>query len=579
MRIPESTINEINNRIEIAEVIGRYLQLKRAGSKYIGLCPFHNEKTPSFSIDPERRFWYCFGCKQGGNIFQFLMKMEGMGFPEAVRKLAQEAGVEIKWETDNSVQETARQRGWQLLDRVCKYYSHILLETEEGGAGREYLLQRRIAKNVAEKFRLGFAPTNSAPLLKVVHEAGFSDEELVNCGIFIKRERGIRELLSGRLIFPITDFQGRVVAMGGRILGAGLPKYINSPETEIYSKSSHLYGLNVARGPISREDKAIVVEGYLDVISLHQIGFDYCVASLGTALTAEQAKLLKRYASQVILAYDGDSAGAKAIIKGNDVLEEAGLQVMTVVWPEGEDPDSMAARGRSAVEEVLKAKIGIVKFVIERQLKLTDTTTPEGKENLVKLVLPFLEKIQDPVRREAYIRELAYYSGFSEDKLALYLRRRRHKNAYQPLSLSQPGQRLLNTEEKLFSLCTVHPEWLEEVKKLITPSLIEDEYLRHYFEKLWLWEKTQGPVTVTELLDEEASADDYAKLTEIMACDRLDSNFEDAIQLASNIRKENLKKSLDRIKYQMFARMADGNLAQDDPLYLEYMSLQKILRG
>lgn len=579
MRIPESTINEINNRIEIAEVIGRYLQLKRAGSKYIGLCPFHNEKTPSFSIDPERRFWYCFGCKQGGNIFQFLMKMEGMGFPEAVRKLAQEAGVEIKWETDNSVQETARQRGWQLLDRVCKYYSHILLETEEGGAGREYLLQRRIAKNVAEKFRLGFAPTNSAPLLKVVHEAGFSDEELVNCGIFIKRERGIRELLSGRLIFPITDFQGRVVAMGGRILGAGLPKYINSPETEIYSKRSHLYGLNVARGPISREDKAIVVEGYLDVISLHQIGFDYCVASLGTALTAEQAKLLKRYASQVILAYDGDSAGAKAIIKGNDVLEEAGLQVMTVVWPEGEDPDSMAARGRSAVEEVLKAKIGIVKFVIERQLKLTDTTTPEGKENLVKLVLPFLEKIQDPVRREAYIRELAYYSGFSEDKLALYLRRRRHKNAYQPLSLSQPGQRLLNTEEKLFSLCTVHPEWLEEVKKLITPSLIEDEYLRHYFEKLWLWEKTQGPVTVTELLDEEASADDYAKLTEIMACDRLDSNFEDAIQLASNIRKENLKKSLDKIKYQMFARMADGNLAQDDPLYLEYMSLQKILRG
>lgn len=579
MRIPESTINEINNRIEIAEVIGRYLQLKRAGSKYIGLCPFHNEKTPSFSIDPERRFWYCFGCKQGGNIFQFLMKMEGMGFPEAVRKLAQEAGVEIKWETDNSVQETARQRGWQLLDRVCKYYSHILLETEEGGAGREYLLQRRIAKNVAEKFRLGFAPTNSAPLLQVVHEAGFSDEELVNCGIFIKRERGIRELLSGRLIFPITDFQGRVVAMGGRILGAGLPKYINSPETEIYSKRSHLYGLNVARGPISREDKAIVVEGYLDVISLHQIGFDYCVASLGTALTAEQAKLLKRYASQVILAYDGDSAGAKAIIKGNDVLEEAGLQVMTVVWPEGEDPDSMAARGRSAVEEVLKAKIGIVKFVIERQLKLTDTTTPEGKENLVKLVLPFLEKIQDPVRREAYIRELAYYSGFSEDKLALYLRRRRHKNAYQPLSLSQPGQRLLNTEEKLFSLCTVHPEWLEEVKKLITPSLIEDEYLRHYFEKLWLWEKTQGPVTVTELLDEEASADDYAKLTEIMACDRLDSNFEDAIQLASNIRKENLKKSLDKIKYQMFARMADGNLAQDDPLYLEYMSLQKILRG
>lgn len=579
MKIPESAINEINNRIEITEVIGRYLQLRRVGSKYVGLCPFHNEKTPSFSVDPDRRFWYCFGCKQGGNIFQFLMKMEGMGFPEAVRKLAEEAGVEIKWENDSSKQDTTRQRYLQLLDRVCKYYSHVLFETGEGAPGREYLLQRRISKSVAEKFRLGFAPSNAAPLLKIVHEAGFSDEELVNCGIFVRKERGVRELLSGRLIFPIADFQGRAIAMGGRILGTGLPKYINSPETEVYSKRCHLYGLNVARGPISRENRAIVVEGYLDVISMHQIGFDCCVASLGTALTTEQAKLLKRYATQVILAYDGDSAGAKAIIKANDVLEEEGLQVVTVVWPDGEDPDSMAARGRLAVEEVLKEKIGIVKFVIQRQLKLTDTTTPEGKENLVKLVLPFIEKIQDSVRRDAYVRELAYYSGFSESKLALYLRRRKHKIDYRSFSEPKLRTRLLNTEEKLFSLCTAHPEWLEQVKKIISPSLIDDEYMRHWFEKLWLLDKQDGPISVTELLGEGASEDDCAKLTEIMAYDRLDSNFEDAIQLASNIRNENLKKSLDRIKYQMFEKMASGNMTEDDPLYLEYMNLQKILRG
>lgn len=579
MKIPESAINEINNRIDIAEVIGRYLQLKRTGSKYVGLCPFHNEKTPSFSVDPDRRFWYCFGCKQGGNIFQFLMKMEGMGFPEAVRKLAEETGVEIKWEIDSSKQDTVRQRNLQLLDRVCKYYSHVLFETGEGAPGREYLLRRRISKNVAEKFRLGFAPTDSAPLLKVIHEAGFTDEDLLNCGIFIKRERGVRELLSGRLIFPIADFQGRVVAMGGRILGTGLPKYINSPETEVYSKRYHLYGLNVARGPISRENKAIVVEGYLDVISMHQIGLECCVASLGTALTAEQAKLLKRYATQVILAYDGDSAGAKAIIKGNDVLEEAGLQVMTVVWPEGEDPDSMAAHGRQSVEEVLNKKIGIVKFVIERQLKLTDTTTPEGKENFVKCVLPFIEKIQDPVRRDAYVRELAYYSGFSESKLILYLHRRRNQIASRYIYAPVSRNRLLNTEEKLFSLCTAHPEWLEQVKKIITPSLIEDEYLRHWFEKLWLLDEQKVPISITKLLGEEASETDGAKLTEIMAYDRLDSNFEDVIQLASDVRNENLKKSLEKIKYQVLDRMASGNLAEDDPLYLEYMNLQKILRG
>ena len=579
MKIPESSINEINNRIEIADVIGRYLQLKRAGSKYVGLCPFHNEKTPSFSVDPDRRFWYCFGCKQGGNVFQFLMKMEGMGFPEAVRKLAEETGVEIKWEAETSKQDTARQRSLQLLDRVCKYYSHILFETQEGALGREYLLQRRISKNIAEKFRLGFAPLNSAPLLRTVHEAGFSDEELLACGIFIKKERGVRELLNGRLIFPIADFQGRVVAMGGRILGNGLPKYINSPETEIYSKRCHLYGLNVARGPISRENRAIIVEGYLDVISMHQIGFNYCVASLGTALTVEQAKLLKRYASQVILAYDGDSAGAKAIIKGNDVLEDAGLQVMTAVWPEGEDPDSMAARGSQAVKDILDKKIGIVKFVIERQLKLIDTTTPEGKENLVKRVLPFIEKIQDPVRRDAYIRELAYYSGFAESKLAFYLRRRRSKLPYQPTAMTVQRSRILNTEEKLFSLCTAHPEWLNQVKKIISPSLIEDEYLRHWFEKIWALKARDTSISVTELLGDEASEADLVKLTEIMAYDRLDSNLEDVVRLASDIKNENLKKTLEKIKYQVFEKMNSGNLSPNDPLYLEYMNLQKILRG
>lgn len=579
MKIPESAINEINNRIEITDIIGRYLQLKRAGSKYVGLCPFHNEKTPSFSVDPDRRFWYCFGCKQGGNIFQFLMKMEGMGFPEAVRKLAEETGVEIKWETETSKQDTSRQRSLQLLDRVCKYYSHVLFETKEGALGREYLLKRRISKSIAEKFRLGFAPSDSAPLLKAVHEAGFNDEELLNCGIFVKKERGIRELLNGRLIFPIADFQGRIVAMGGRLLGNGLPKYINSPETEIYSKRCHLYGLNVTRGPISRENRAIIVEGYLDVISMHQIGIDCCAASLGTALTPEQAKLLKRYATQVILAYDGDSAGAKAIIKGNDVLEEVGLQVMTVVWPEGEDPDSMAAHGRQAVEDILNKKIGIVKFVMERQLKLIDTTTPEGKESLVKRVLPFIEKIQDPVRRDAYVRELAYYSGFAESKLALYLRRRRNKMAYQPMPIQKSRSRILSTEEKLFSLCTAHPEWIEQVKKIISPSLIEDEYLRFWFEKLWNLETPNSSISVTELLGEGASEEDCAKLTEIMAYDRLDSNLEDVVRLASDIKNENLKKTVEKIKYQVFEKMNSGNLAPDDPLYLEYMNLQKILRG
>ncbi|MGM9992224.1 MAG: DNA primase [Candidatus Bruticola sp.] len=576
MKIPEEIINEIGSRIDISSVIGRYMQLKRSGSKYLGLCPFHNEKTPSFSVDPERGFWYCFGCRQGGNVFQFLMKIEGMGFPEAVRKLAAEAGVEIKFKSDENEAVTSRQRSLQLLERITNYYSRILFESKEGQAGRDYLKKRRISKKIAQKFRLGFAPTNSIRLLQVVHQAGFSEDDLLRSGVFIKKERGIRELLNGRLIFPIADFQGRIVAMGGRILGEGLPKYINSPETELYSKRFHLYGLNLARGAITRENLAILTEGYLDVIAMHQIGIECCVASLGTAFTAEQAKLLKRYTKQVILAYDGDKAGVKAIINGSAVLEEAGLQVMAVVWPEGEDPDSMAAKGRQAVDDILNKKVGIVKFKIDQLLKTLDTTTPEGKEDLVKNVLPFIMRIQDPVRRNAYVSELAYYSGFSENKLLIYLNRSRRGVAN--TSSYKAKDRVLTSAEKLFSLCTSHPEWIKEAKTLINPEYIDNYELRLLFVKLWNMKERTHPVTITELLDKESSPAEAEKISELMAYDRLSSNAEDVLKLATDIRNNYLKRRLESLKCQVLARLEAGTLSNSDPLYIEYIDLQKKLR-
>ncbi|MGM9998419.1 MAG: DNA primase [Candidatus Bruticola sp.] len=576
MKIPEETISEISNRIDISTVIGRYLQLRRSGGKYLGLCPFHNEKTPSFSVDPDRGFWYCFGCRQGGNVFQFLMKIEGMGFPEAVKKLAAEAGVEIKLQSDESAGDTSRQRSLQLLERITGYYSRILFETEEGRPGREYLKKRRISKSVAQKFRLGFAPGNSARLLQAVRRSGFNEEDLLRSGVFVKKERGLRELLNGRLIFPIADFQGRIIAMGGRILGDGLPKYINSPETELYSKRFHLYGLNVARGAISRENRAILTEGYLDVISMHQIGIDCCIASLGTALTADQAKLLKRYTKQVVLAYDGDTAGAKAIISGSAILEEAGLQVMTVSWPDGEDPDSMSAKGRQAVDEILNEKVGIVKFKIDRLLKTLDTTTPEGKEDLVKNVLPFIMRIQDPVRRNAYVSELAYYSGFSENKLLIYLNRSRRALPRAPEYKAK--ERVLTSAEKLFSLCTSHPEWIKEAKALVEPDYVENDGLRLLFAKLWHMEERTKPITVNELLDEECDQTEAERLSELMAYDRLSSDTDDIRKLATDIRNEHLKKRLESLKCQVLKKLESGTLSNDDPLYVEYIGMQKKLR-
>ncbi len=556
-------------------VMSRYLQLKRAGGHYVALCPFHSEKTPSFSVDPDRGFWYCFGCKEGGDVFKFIMKMEGMGFPEAVKKLADEVGVTLQFESGAAQQESERQRGLKLLDRAASYFSQVLLERPEGQAGREYLKKRHISRATAENFRLGYAPGNSEPLLKLLERAGFTVDEAVNCGLLVHGSRGLRGLLDGRLIFPICDFQGRVLAMGGRALGDGLPKYINFSETFLYSKRRCLYGLNLARGQISREDRAIVVEGYLDVISMHQVGVKCCVASLGTALTAEQAQLLKRYAGQVILAYDGDSAGANAIVKGNAVLEEAGLQVMTVKLPAGEDPDSLARKGKEAVEAAFANKIGIVQFQIERQLQSIDVSTPEGKEDFLKKLLPFVERIQDPVRRDAYIRELSYYTGFSETKL--HWRLRGVGSGAAPVQVPR-RQRIYSESEQLLGLCTAHPDWIGELEKIISPDMIEDVELRPLFEKLWkTWSSCKGPIRIDELLEGEGSAQLQERLTEILAHDRFDSTFEDMQKLAEAIRETGLKKRLETLRLQVLQGLNNGTLTTSDDVYVEYTNLKKQL--
>ena len=547
------------------------MQLKRAGSRYVALCPFHNEKTPSFSVDPDRGFWYCFGCKQGGDVFKFLMQIEGMGFPEAVQKLADETGVEIKREEGDTQADTARRRSLELMNRVCEYYSHVLFGLPEGAAGRAYLQKRRISKALAEKFRLGFAPVSSSGFFKVLHDAGFTDEEAETCGVLVRGRFGERELLSGRLIFPICDFQGRVIAMGGRSLGNELPKYVNSPETPLYSKRKHLYGLNVARGQISRSDLAIVTEGYFDVISMHQAGFGSCVASLGTALTPEQARLLKRYASQAVLAYDGDNAGANAIIKGNAVLEEAGMQVTAVKFPEGEDPDSLALKGHEAVQSLLDSRAGIVQFQIDRKLKEIDVSKPEGKETFLKEILPFIERIKDEVRRDAYVRELAYCTGYAENKIYRLL----HRPVQRERLAAAVESRMLNAEERLLSICSSHPEWIKEIKSVLPADAVSDKQLSPIFLRFWdEFSNRTEPIKIDEAAA-GCAAEVRARLTEIMANDRIPSSVEDAVKLAVSIRDENWKNRLDSLRITVVQAINNGTMQAGDPLYAEYERLKQ----
>lgn len=571
-RIPQATVDEIVRRSDMAAVLSRYTQLRRSGRKYMALCPFHQEKTPSLSVDPEKGLWHCFGCQEGGTVFDFVMKMEGLSFREAALRLAGEAGVVVEITEEATREDSERQRALNLLDRVAGYYHELLLRSPLGQPGRDYLASRGISRETAEKFRMGWAPDGGGSLLRKLAEGGFSVAEGLACGVLTDRGGSARDLLRARLVFPIADVQGRILAFGGRTLGDAQPKYLNSPETAWYSKRMHLYGLNHARGPISRADEAVVTEGYFDVVSLHQGGLPRAVASLGTALTEEQATLLRRYASKVVLAYDADRAGQAAAWKGGEILEDAGLRVLVARMPAGEDPDSLVRRG--AVEEVLSDSVGLVEFQMDRQAAGLDLSTPEGKEDFVREVLPAISRIRDSARQDAYIRRLAYRTGISEQKLHWRLGR----GGRAPATRSRRPSLALEPELQLLRVLTGEPQWVSLVKETLTVEMTSP-HLQGVFGALLAMEGRTEAVTFHELLPHLAEEGMASKLTEILAQEPLQSTHEDVRKLAVSVRDRSLQERLDVLRKEVVPALEAGRLTSEDPLYQEYYRLERYFRG
>lgn len=568
-KIPEKVIEDVSQRINALEIFGRYMQLRRQGSKYVALCPFHNEKTPSLSIDPDKGLWYCFGCKEGGSVFTFIMKMEGSSFYETVSSLAHEVGIEIDCSPEAQEADSRNKRGLDLLERAAAFYHDVLFNQVSGAKGRNYLAERGISRDTAVKFRLGWAPESGSSLLQILSRAGFTAQEACECGAAVNHDYGSRDLLRDRLVFPICDHQGRVIAFGGRILGDGQPKYLNSPETAWYSKRRHLYALNLARGLIKREGKVIITEGYFDAVSMHQAGFGMTVASLGTALTPEQANLLHRYADNAILAYDADDAGEMAILKGSAILEDSGMRASTVIMPHGEDPDSLARRGEEAVAAVFNKPVGIVNFQIERILNKIDITSPEGKEDFIKEVLPSVERIKDSARQDGYIQILAYYTGISETKL--HWRLHRKGNFLQPLK----RERLLTTEEKLLCICVSSPQWCSFAKEEISADMIEARWLRPVFAALFAQDAREKPAVFSELEPYLESKEQVAKLAEILSREEFVPTLEDVSKLTEAVKDKYLRGRLDVLRKEVLPAIEAGEISQDSELYCEYQRLRQ----
>ena len=418
-RINEETVREIRERSDIVEVISSYLPLKRSGANYQGLCPFHQEKSPSFNVNAPRQIFHCFGCGVGGNVFNFVMRMEGLTFPEAVKRLGEKAGITVEETPVTPADRQRRDQRERLLrinEAACEFYHRLLLEDAAGAPGRRYLRQRGFEGELVRAFRLGFAPDQWEALVGHLGAQGFTRDDMRAAGLVREGSggRGDRDLFHNRLLFPILDPEGRVVAFGGRVLDDGTPKYLNSPETPVYHKGRILYGLYQGRDAIRHARAVLVVEGYFDLLALHRAGIANAVAACGTALTADHARLLKRYAEQAILVFDADKAGRQATFRAMDALLPEGLSVTGVSLAAGDDPDSfLAAQGVEAFQSRLADARPALELFLDEQLQLQGHSVT-GRARAAEEVLARIRRLPSDLERNLYIKQLAVRTGLDE---------------------------------------------------------------------------------------------------------------------------------------------------------------------
>ena len=408
MRYSDDIIEEVRQKNDIVDVVSQYVKLTKKGSSYFGLCPFHNEKTPSFSVTPGKQMYYCFGCGAGGNVFNFIMEYENYTFGEALKHLADRAGVELpKIEYSKEVREKAQEREELLeINKQAAQYFYYQLRTEKGTQGYRYLTERGLSEETMRKFGLGYSDKFGGGLYQFLKSRGYSDDRLRESGLFNVDERhGMYDKFWNRVIFPIMDVNNRVIGFGGRVMGDGKPKYLNSPETRIFDKSRNLYGLNVAR--TTRQRYLILCEGYMDVISMHQAGFTNAVASLGTALTSGHASLLKRYTQEVLLLYDSDEAGIRAALRAIPILREAGVNSRVVNLHPYKDPDEFIKNlGAEAFEERLSQASDSFIFRISIAENEFPMKEPQGQNRFFERCAEMLLELKDELERNLYIEAI-----------------------------------------------------------------------------------------------------------------------------------------------------------------------------
>lgn len=427
--VPPEIIDEVRSKTDIIEIISQNVSLKKQGRNYVGLCPFHLEDTPSFTVSPEKQMFYCFGCQKGGNVIKFIMELENLNLPDAVEKLAEKIGVVIPSIQGNKVEQARQSENKRLMDMheiAVSFFHNNLMNDPGGQSAQAYLAQRGVTRDIIIKFQLGYASNSWDNLKKHLKANGFTEDEMLRAGLVSQSQnKRCFDKFRKRLMFPIWDYRGKVIAFGGRIMGDELPKYLNSSETSIFNKSHNLYGINVAAGDIRECDEAIIMEGYMDVIAAHQFGIQNAVASLGTSFTTDQGKLLKRYCKNVLIAYDADSAGAKATYRGMQILHNLGFRVRVLNLPNGLDPDEFLRRYNKAgwMQLVQNKALSLLEYKLHLSMGKHNVKSIAGKADVVKELLPDLQNLNSQVEKDQYIKFIASKLDISEDTVYADLRK------------------------------------------------------------------------------------------------------------------------------------------------------------
>lgn len=525
MYYPEELIEEVRTRNDIVEVISGYVRLQKKGSNYFGLCPFHNEKSPSFSVSPGKQMYYCFGCGAGGNVITFLMEYENQTFPEAVRTLAQRAGIALPEADDSKEARQADSRRAKLLEinkEAAKYF-YYQLRTERGSVGMEYLRKRELSDETMNHFGLGYANKYSNDLIQYLKSKGYSEDLIRDAGLCnVDEKHGMYDKFWNRVMFPIQDINHRVIGFGGRVMGDGKPKYLNSPETEIFDKSRNLYGLNFAR--TSRKGNVILCEGYMDVIAMHQAGFTQAVASLGTAFTSGQASLLRRYANEIMLSYDSDGAGVNAALRAIGILKEAGMTGRVINLEPYKDPDEfIKALGGEEFQKRLDHAENSFFFELRQLQKNYDLSDPEQKTAFHREIARKLCTFSEEVERENYIEAVAqkYHIGFENLRrlVGTYAAQTglaqpviRPKSGVQKKNTAAEGVK--NSQKLLLTWLVEQPQLYRQISKYISPKDFTEGLYEKVADRLFeeLEQGNINPASIISMFEEEEDQREAASL-------------------------------------------------------------------